>query len=56
MDLNLHHKVAIVTGGNKGFGGASARLLAREGAKRQMPHFWPPTQDSLKWSVQRGSS
>jgi 3-oxoacyl-[acyl-carrier protein] reductase len=33
MDLNLHHKVAIVTGGNKGFGGASARLLANEGAK-----------------------
>ncbi len=32
MDLKLNEKVAIVTGGNKGFGGSSARLLAEEGA------------------------
>jgi 3-oxoacyl-[acyl-carrier protein] reductase len=32
MDLNLQHKVAIITGGNKGFGAASAYELAREGA------------------------
>ncbi len=33
MDLNLRHKAAIVTGGNKGFGAAGAALLAREGAR-----------------------
>ena len=32
MDLNLQEKVAIITGGNKGFGAASAALLAQEGA------------------------
>jgi NAD(P)-dependent dehydrogenase (short-subunit alcohol dehydrogenase family) len=32
MDLNLQGKVAIVTGGNKGFGAASAYELAKEGA------------------------
>jgi len=32
MDLNLQDKVAIITGGNKGFGAASAFELAREGA------------------------
>ena len=33
MDLNLQEKVAIITGGNKGFGAASAALLAQEGAR-----------------------
>jgi 3-oxoacyl-[acyl-carrier protein] reductase len=33
MDLNLQEKVAIITGGNKGFGAASATLLAQEGAR-----------------------
>ncbi len=33
MDLNLQHRVAIVTGGNKGIGRASAWLLAKEGAR-----------------------
>lgn len=33
MDLNLRDKAAIVTGGNKGFGAASAALLAQEGAR-----------------------
>ena len=28
----LEGKVAIVTGGNRGIGGATSRLLAREGA------------------------
>jgi NAD(P)-dependent dehydrogenase (short-subunit alcohol dehydrogenase family) len=32
MELNLQGKVAIVTGGNKGFGAASAYELAKEGA------------------------
>lgn len=30
MDLKLQEKVAIITGGNKGFGAASAALLAQE--------------------------
>jgi len=33
MDLNLQDKVAVITGGNRGFGAASAALLAREGAQ-----------------------
>ena len=33
MDLNLSGKAALVTGGNKGLGAASARALAAEGAK-----------------------
>jgi 3-oxoacyl-[acyl-carrier protein] reductase len=33
MDLFLQGKVAIVTGGNKGFGAASAHELAKEGAR-----------------------
>lgn len=33
MDLKLDGKVAIVTGGNRGLGAASARLLASEGAR-----------------------
>ena len=33
MDLNLQNRVAIVTGGNKGLGQASAWLLAKEGAR-----------------------
>lgn len=33
MDLGLKGKVALVTGGSKGIGGASATLLAREGAR-----------------------
>jgi NAD(P)-dependent dehydrogenase (short-subunit alcohol dehydrogenase family) len=32
MDLKLQDKVAIITGGNKGFGAASAFELAREGS------------------------
>lgn len=33
MDLSLSDKTAIVTGGNKGLGAASARRLAQEGAQ-----------------------
>ena len=33
MDLNLKDKTAIVTGGNKGLGAASARRLAQEGVR-----------------------
>ena len=33
MDLGLKGKAALVTGGSKGIGGASALLLAREGAR-----------------------
>ena len=33
MDLNLQEKVAVITGGNKGFGASSAALLAEEGAR-----------------------
>ena len=33
VDLDLDGKVALITGGNKGFGAASARRLASEGAK-----------------------
>lgn len=33
MDLNLNDKIAIVTGGNRGLGAASARMLASEGAQ-----------------------
>ncbi len=33
LDLNLKGKAAIVTGGNKGMGAATARRLAEEGAK-----------------------
>lgn len=33
MDLNLTNKIAIVTGGNRGLGAASARMLASEGAQ-----------------------
>lgn len=32
MDLNLSGKVAVITGGNKGLGAASAHMLASEGA------------------------
>jgi NAD(P)-dependent dehydrogenase (short-subunit alcohol dehydrogenase family) len=32
MDLGLEGKIAIVTGGSRGIGAASARALAREGA------------------------
>ncbi len=32
MDMNLQEKVAVITGGNKGLGAASAALLAEEGA------------------------
>jgi 3-oxoacyl-[acyl-carrier protein] reductase len=32
MDLKMQEKVAVVTGGSKGFGAASAALLAQEGA------------------------
>jgi NAD(P)-dependent dehydrogenase (short-subunit alcohol dehydrogenase family) len=32
MDLELRNKVAVVTGGSKGIGLATAHLLAREGA------------------------
>ncbi|MEE9158697.1 MAG: SDR family NAD(P)-dependent oxidoreductase, partial [Gammaproteobacteria bacterium] len=33
MDLKLQDKVAVITGGNRGFGAASAALLASEGAQ-----------------------
>jgi len=33
MDLNLKGKTALVTGGNRGLGAASARMLAGEGAR-----------------------
>ncbi len=33
MNLNLQEKVAVITGGNKGFGAASAAVLAKEGAR-----------------------
>jgi NAD(P)-dependent dehydrogenase (short-subunit alcohol dehydrogenase family) len=33
MDLNLKGKIAVVTGGNRGLGAASARMLAGEGAR-----------------------
>lgn len=33
MDLNLKGKIALVTGGNRGLGAASARMLASEGAR-----------------------
>ena len=33
MELNLKDKIAIVSGGNKGLGAASAEALAKEGAK-----------------------
>ncbi len=32
MDLNLHDKVAVVTGAGKGIGLATATALANEGA------------------------
>ena len=31
MDLGLHHKVIIVTGGTKGIGGAISKAIAAEG-------------------------
>lgn len=33
MDLNLHNKIALVTGASRGLGYATAELLAQEGAK-----------------------
>ena len=32
MDLNLHNKVAVITGGSKGIGFATALMLVKEGA------------------------
>jgi len=33
MDLGLKGRIALITGGSKGIGGASALLLAQEGAR-----------------------
>jgi len=33
MDLGLHHRIAVVTGGSSGIGLATARLLLQEGAR-----------------------
>ena len=33
MDMGLHDKVAIVTGGSEGIGKAAAQSMAQEGAK-----------------------
>ena len=47
MDLRLGGRIAVVAGGSKGLGAASARLLAEEGAKLVLAARGEATLDSL---------
>ncbi len=50
MDLGLKGKIAVVTGGDSGIGGATAELLAREGAKVAIIN---KTSESLQHAVEK---
>ena len=51
MDLNLHGKTAIVTGGNSGLGAAVAKALAQEGANVVINYLFNP-EDAAKLAEQ----
>ena len=53
MDLGIKGRIALITGGSKGIGGASAYLLAQEGARiaisARTPASRPASATACAW-------